>query len=247
VHSDLETPSSRASELSSGSAKPSAEESHSGALTVNSLSDLVILGPIGQGASGLVQKACLRRHPDRFLALKVVPLDLSEAKSKAVLVELRTLHYAAHPNIVDFFGAFHKERSISLVLEYMDQGSLSDCLKRLKALKLKQQKKRRERKIRRQQRLLEQHQQQQQQLQANDAPPAAPPPLHRLPSPSSPVLSGLLVSEAHISCIARQLLSGLHYLHNTRRLIHRDIKPSNILINSKGEVKLAGEFAFLLL
>jgi serine/threonine protein kinase len=193
------------------------------AVNVTSLSDLIVLNPIGQGASGLVQRVALRSNPAVQLALKVVPLDLSEAKSKQILIELRTLHYAEHENIVNFYGAFYKERSMSLVLEYMDRGSLSDCLKRLRAKKLKQQKKRREQRIRRWQ---QQH-------------PDASTPMPNFPSPNSPILSEPLVEEKYISCVARQLLSGLHYLHITRRLIHRDIKPSNILLSSSAAVKLA--------
>jgi serine/threonine protein kinase len=36
-----------------------------------------------------------------------------------------------------------------------------------------------------------------------------------------------------------QILKGLEYLHKTMKVIHRDIKPSNILINKKGQVKIA--------
>eukprot|EP00291_Cryptomonas_curvata_P004186 CAMPEP_0172176288 /NCGR_PEP_ID=MMETSP1050-20130122/14714_1 /TAXON_ID=233186 /ORGANISM="Cryptomonas curvata, Strain CCAP979/52" /LENGTH=291 /DNA_ID=CAMNT_0012848513 /DNA_START=224 /DNA_END=1102 /DNA_ORIENTATION=+ len=38
---------------------------------------------------------------------------------------------------------------------------------------------------------------------------------------------------------AGQIVAGLHYLHDKRRIIHRDIKPSNILLNSRGQFKLA--------
>lgn len=223
------SPSAAAAAGGASSADQSASETgdDSGDLAVTSLSDLIVLNPIGQGASGLVQKVVHRLHPDLFLALKVVPLDLSESKSKAVLVELRTLHFAQHPNIVSFYGAFYKERSISIVLEHMDQGSLSDCIKRLRAAKMRRQKKRRERRIRKQQQMLLMQQQEQQtngSSSAAAAVAAAAVPARPLPSPSSPILSSPLMSEAHISCVARQLLSGLHYLHTSRRLIHRDIK-----------------------
>ena len=57
-------------------------------------------------------------------------------------------------------------------------------------------------------------------------------------------LSGVLrqkdfvFSDAHLKSFCRQMLSGLAYLHH-KGVIHRDIKGSNILINSRGELKLA--------
>lgn len=44
--------------------------------------------------------------------------------------------------------------------------------------------------------------------------------------------------ELTISSIAKRVLDGLHYLHGNQ-IVHRDIKPSNLLINEKGEVKIA--------
>lgn len=41
-----------------------------------------------------------------------------------------------------------------------------------------------------------------------------------------------------IKCIMKQLLEGAEYLHN-QHIMHRDIKPANILLNDRGEVKLA--------
>ena len=57
-------------------------------------------------------------------------------------------------------------------------------------------------------------------------------------------LSGVLrqtdfvFTDAHLKSFCRQMLSGLAYLHH-KGVIHRDIKGSNILINSRGELKLA--------
>ncbi|ENN81623.1 hypothetical protein YQE_01986, partial [Dendroctonus ponderosae] len=57
-------------------------------------------------------------------------------------------------------------------------------------------------------------------------------------------LMGLLESgmvdfnEMNNACIMKQLLDGLNYCHK-KNFLHRDIKCSNILMNNKGEVKLA--------
>lgn len=44
--------------------------------------------------------------------------------------------------------------------------------------------------------------------------------------------------EPSLAELARQVLSGLLYLHR-RRIVHRDIKPSNLLINCQKHVKIA--------
>ncbi|XP_044496068.1 mitogen-activated protein kinase kinase 5-like [Mangifera indica] len=52
-------------------------------------------------------------------------------------------------------------------------------------------------------------------------------------------LEGSRIVDEHIlSDLAKQVLSGLSYLHR-RHIVHRDIKPSNLLINSRNVVKIA--------
>eukprot|EP00906_Rhabdomonas_costata_P014212 RCo020457 len=46
------------------------------------------------------------------------------------------------------------------------------------------------------------------------------------------------IPEDVLSCMARQILTGLAFLHK-EQILHRDIKPCNILVNSKGRVKLS--------
>lgn len=52
--------------------------------------------------------------------------------------------------------------------------------------------------------------------------------------------TGLCFSEDQISQVCRGVLNGLKYIHSKNR-IHRDIKSGNILLNGKGDVKLAGK------
>lgn len=46
------------------------------------------------------------------------------------------------------------------------------------------------------------------------------------------------LSEQVISGVAKSVLKGLKYLH-TSGVVHRDIKPSNLLVNRRGDVKIA--------
>lgn len=46
------------------------------------------------------------------------------------------------------------------------------------------------------------------------------------------------ISQDHIKSWSKQLLSGVHYMH-VNKIIHRDLKSSNLLINKRGELKIA--------
>lgn len=51
------------------------------------------------------------------------------------------------------------------------------------------------------------------------------------------------LTEPVIAYVLHNLLKGLEYLHS-KKLLHRDIKADNLLINDKGELKIA-DFGFI--
>ena len=46
------------------------------------------------------------------------------------------------------------------------------------------------------------------------------------------------LTQDHVKSWSQQLLNGCHYMH-TNKVIHRDLKASNLLINRRGELKIA--------
>lgn len=46
------------------------------------------------------------------------------------------------------------------------------------------------------------------------------------------------ITQDHIKSWSNQLLKGVHYMH-VNKIIHRDLKSSNLLINRRGELKIA--------
>jgi serine/threonine protein kinase len=93
------------------------------------LEDIETLNILGEGSSGMVQKV-LHKPTSRFMALKVVPLEVSSQQRKQILLEVKTLGTVACPQIVSFYGAILQEGAISMALEYMEAGSLQDVAKR---------------------------------------------------------------------------------------------------------------------
>uniref|UniRef100_A0A804N417 mitogen-activated protein kinase kinase n=1 Tax=Zea mays TaxID=4577 RepID=A0A804N417_MAIZE len=97
--------------------------------------EMHIFGPIGNGASSVVERAIfIPVH--RILALKKINIFEKE-KRQQILNEMRTLCEACcYPGLVEFQGAFYMPDSgqISIALEYMDGGSLADVIRVKKSI-----------------------------------------------------------------------------------------------------------------
>lgn len=85
--------------------------------------DMEHLSVMGHGHSGTVYKS---RHipTHNIMAIKVIPLDITEDVQKQILAELQILYKCDSPEIIGFYGAFFTENRISICTEFMDGGSL---------------------------------------------------------------------------------------------------------------------------
>ncbi|GLC41062.1 hypothetical protein PLESTB_000947600 [Pleodorina starrii] len=90
--------------------------------------DIRILKKLGQGASSIVHKGFLIRE-NKFVAVKKINVFERETRHQ-MLNDLKALCDAPNnvPGLVSFYGAYHVPESgnISIVLEYVDGGSLAD-------------------------------------------------------------------------------------------------------------------------
>jgi len=95
-------------------------------------SRFVDLGVLGKGSSSVVYKA-VDLHSLRLVARKQLPM-YDDQKRKQLVQELRALRSnqgpGACPHIVQFYDAFSSPQigSVSMVVEYMDGGSLQDMI-----------------------------------------------------------------------------------------------------------------------
>ncbi|XP_010422167.1 PREDICTED: mitogen-activated protein kinase kinase 2-like isoform X5 [Camelina sativa] len=98
-----------------------------------SLSDLVMVEVIAKGSSGVVQ---LVRHKwtRQYFAAKVFQLNVDEEIRKSIAQELKITQSSQCPYLVTSYQSFNNNGAISLIMEYMDGGSLADFLKSVKAI-----------------------------------------------------------------------------------------------------------------
>ncbi|XXG78394.1 hypothetical protein AAC387_Pa08g2348 [Persea americana] len=98
-----------------------------------SLEDLETIKVIGKGSGGVVQ---LVRHKwlGTLFALKVIQMNIQETVRKQIVQELKINQASQCPHVVVCYHSFYHNGVISLVLEYMDRGSLVDIIKQVKTI-----------------------------------------------------------------------------------------------------------------
>ena len=113
-----------------------------------SLDDVVQLEELGKGNYGTVYKVrhapAIRFGPGpskvsrpveaaaggggnftgRVMAMKLIRLELDEARLATILKELVILHECVSPYVIDFYGAFFSDGAVHMCIEYMDGGSI---------------------------------------------------------------------------------------------------------------------------
>lgn len=84
---------------------------------------------IGRGASSYVQRA---KHvpTGTLIALKSINI-CDKGRRHQLAKEVKALYDAKCPSLVGFYGAFYREGTISIALEYMDGGSLANVIHQL--------------------------------------------------------------------------------------------------------------------
>ncbi|XP_042508599.1 mitogen-activated protein kinase kinase 2 [Macadamia integrifolia] len=97
------------------------------------LADIDVIKVIGRGNGGIVQLV-QHKWTGQFFALKVIPMNIQEPIRKQIAQELKINQSAQCPYVVVCYQSFYDNGVISIVLEYMDGGSLADFLKKVKTI-----------------------------------------------------------------------------------------------------------------
>lgn len=97
------------------------------------MEDFEIVKVIGKGSGGVVQ---LVRHKflGTFFALKGIQMNIQETVRKQIVQEIKINQASLCPHVVVCYHSFYHNGFISLVLEYMDRGSLADIIRQVKTV-----------------------------------------------------------------------------------------------------------------
>ncbi|KAF8393588.1 hypothetical protein HHK36_021832 [Tetracentron sinense] len=97
------------------------------------LADIETIKVIGKGNGGIVQLV-QHKWTGQFFANKVIQLNIEESHRRQITLELKINQSAQCPYVVVCYNSFYNNGVISIVLEYMDGGSLADFLKKVKTI-----------------------------------------------------------------------------------------------------------------
>ncbi|KAK7289577.1 hypothetical protein RIF29_03321 [Crotalaria pallida] len=67
-------------------------------------------------------------------ARQIIQMNIEESVRKQIAKELKINQAAQCPYVVVFYQSFYDNGVISIILEYMDGGSLADLLKKVKTI-----------------------------------------------------------------------------------------------------------------
>nr|KJB65236.1 hypothetical protein B456_010G085300 [Gossypium raimondii] len=95
-----------------------------------SLEDIDAIKVIGKGNGGIVQLV-QHKWTGQFFALKVIQMNIEESYRKQIAKELKINQSSQCPYVVVCYQSFYNNGAISIILEYMDGGSLADFLKKV--------------------------------------------------------------------------------------------------------------------
>ncbi|KAI4335260.1 hypothetical protein L6164_013924 [Bauhinia variegata] len=98
-----------------------------------SLADIDIIKVVGKGNGGIVQLV-QHKWTNQFFALKEIQMNIEESMRKQIAQELKINQSAQCPYVVVWYQSFYHNGVISIILEYMDGGSLADFLKNVKTI-----------------------------------------------------------------------------------------------------------------
>ncbi|GMH23345.1 hypothetical protein Nepgr_025188 [Nepenthes gracilis] len=98
-----------------------------------SLADLDMIKVIGKGSGGTVQLV-QHKWTSQFFALKVIQMNIEESARRQIAKELKINQLLECPYVVACYQSFYHNEAFSIILEYMDGGSLEDFLRKVKSI-----------------------------------------------------------------------------------------------------------------
>lgn len=97
------------------------------------LADMDTVKMIGKGSGGIVQLV-QHKWTQQFFALKVIQMNIQEDIRRQIAQELKINLSSQSPFVVVCYQSFYDNGVISIVLEYMDGGSLADFLSKVESI-----------------------------------------------------------------------------------------------------------------